>query len=69
MKIKDVIALLLLLGGFAIGIECAVIMTINRFKNPDMTDKRLMIEYSNVVITGVVACLGALIGLKMIGDS
>lgn len=69
MKIKDVIALLLLLGGFAIGIVCAVIMTINRFKNPDMTDMRLMIEYSNVVITGVVAYLGALIGLKMMGGS
>ena len=68
MKFKDIIALLLTILGFGVGLVCAFIMAINRFKNPDMTDMRLMIDYFNVVGTGLIDCIVGMIGVKMMGE-
>ena len=35
-----------------------------RFKNPDMTDIRFLIEYWEVIIPGSIMCFGCVIGIK-----
>ena len=67
MRFRDVFALVLMFGGAAVGLVCAVIMVINSFKNPDMTKTRLLIEYSDTVVTGVIACICSGIGMKFLG--
>ena len=66
MKFKDVLAMILMFGGFIIAIVCGVIMVINQFKNPDMTKTRLIIEYSGTVTIGIVSCICGYIGMKIL---
>ena len=58
---KKLIVSTLLFGLFIfVLLGCLII----RFKHPDMTDIRFLIEHWEVIISGSVICLGCVIGIK-----
>lgn len=68
MKIKALIGIILILGGFVGLIACAIAATVFYFKNPDMTDLRRFLEYPAPSIGAVVCLICEAIGRGMIGS-
>ena len=68
MKIKEIIGVVLVIGGLIGLIACAVAAVIFYFQNPDMTDLRRLIEYPEPSIWAVVCLVCEAIGRSMISS-
>lgn len=65
MKIKDLIAVVLVFGGF-VGLIASVIATfVFYFQNPDMTELRRFMEYPTPTICGIVCFIAVEVGLYL----
>lgn len=67
MKIKDVIAVVLMLGGIVGALVCAITALVFYFQNPDMTDLRRFIEMPWTTIGVLVSIIAVEVGLQMTG--
>lgn len=66
MKVKDIIGVLLTLGGLIGLVVCAVCACAFYFQNPDMTGLRRLIEYPAPTIGAVVCWVITMIGTHLI---
>lgn len=67
MKIKEFIGLICMVSGFIGALVCAIMNVVFRFKNPDMTEYRMILENPTTVIIGCVCLLVIIIGGYLFG--
>ena len=65
MKIKDLIAVVLIIGGFVGLIASVIAASVFYFQNPDMTELRRFMEYPTPTIWGIVCFIAVEVGLYL----
>ena len=67
MKVKEVIGLVFMFGGCIGAIICAIMNTVFRLKNPNMTEYAVLLENPTIVTIGCVCILLVIIGGNLFG--
>ena len=67
MKIKEFIGLICMVGGFVGALICAIMNVVFRFKNPDMTEYRMILENPTTVIIGCICFVIIIVGGHLFG--
>ena len=65
MKIKEFIGLICMISGVIGELVCAIMNVVFRFKNPDMTEYRMILENPTTAIVGCICLLVVLIGVHL----
>jgi hypothetical protein len=68
MKIKDVIAVVLVLGGIIGVIVCAITALVFYFQNPDMTALRRSMEFPWPTIGALISFIATEVGVQLAND-